>query len=166
MLLSVSHVPKFFNSKLSSINADAPEGGYLIYTGASTSSITGPALSSLKNWTGAEVAIRLNRWEILRKIVTGHSGGTINFAAHSIAPRLNYGYFFQRDPRTLDQDGEWWQDGTNNKLRMYFGNNNPTMYSIYAATIDILFKSVYSSTSVSNLSFNGSALSSPVVIIF
>ena len=95
-------------------NADATDKGYLTYTAATTSSITGPANSSITNWTGAEVAIRLNRWEILRKKVTAHSGGVVSFAAHSNAPRLNYGYFFQRDSRTLDQDGEWWQDGTNN----------------------------------------------------
>jgi len=139
-------------------NPDAKEAGYLIYTGASTSSITGPALSSTTNWTGAEVAIRLNRWEILRKTVTAHSGGTINFAAHSSAPRLKYGYFFQRDSRTLDQDGEWWQDGTNNKLRMYFENNNPAAYTIQASTVDILisnFPGYYNNVSINDLSFIG-----------
>ena len=139
-------------------NANATEAGYLIYTGATTSSITGPALSTTKNWTGAEVAIRLNRWEILRKTVTAHSGGTINFTAHSSAPRLNYGYFFQRDPRTLDQDGEWWQDGINNKLRMYFSNNNPSAYSIQASTIDILISNsagYYNNVSINDLSFIG-----------
>ena len=77
-------------------NPDATEAGYLIYTGATTSSITGPALSTTKNWTGAEVAIRLNRWSILRKTVTAHSGGTINFAAHYSAPRLNYAISFKK----------------------------------------------------------------------
>ena len=119
-------------------NPDATEKGYLIYTAATTSSITGPALSSTTNWTGAEVAIRMNRWSILRKRVTSHSAGTVNFSAHSEAPRLNYGYFFQRDSRTLDQDGEWWQDSTNNKLRMYFANNNPNAYALQASTIDTL----------------------------
>ncbi len=139
-------------------NADASQAGYLIYTAASTSSITGPALSSTKNWTGAEVAIRLNRWEILRKTVTAHSGGTISFAAHSSTPKLNYGYFFQRDSKTLDQDGEWWQDGSNNKLRMYFGNNNPTAYKIQASTVDILitnYPGYYNNISINDLSFIG-----------
>ncbi len=136
-------------------NPDATEKGYLIYTAATTTSIAGPALSSVTNWTGAEVAIRMNRWSILRKRVTSHSAGTVNFSAHSEAPRLNYGYFFQRDSRTLDQDGEWWQDGTNNKLRMYFGNNNPNVYTIQASTIDTLFGSLYQNITVKDLSFIG-----------
>ena len=135
-------------------NPDAAEGGYLIYTGATNSSITGPALSTTKNWTGAEVTIRVSRWEILRKKVTAHSGGTISFAALSTTPRLNYGYFFQRDLRTLDQDGEWWQDGTNNKLRMYFSNNNPSAYTIQASVFDSLITSL-NTVSISDLSFTG-----------
>ena len=150
------------NSKIQQIgrypNADAANKGYLIYTAATTSSITGPASSSVTNWKGAEVAIRINKWEILRKIVTTHSAGVVSFAAHSTAPRLNYGYFFQRDPRTLDQDGEWWQDGTNNKLRMYFSNNNPTAYTIQASTVDILISNsagYFRNVSIRDLSFTG-----------
>ena len=150
------------NSKIQQIgrypNADATNKGYLVYTAATTSSITGPANSSVTNWTGAEVAIRIARWEILRKKVTAHSGGLVSFAAHSNAPRLNYGYFFQRDSRTLDQDGEWWQDGTNNKLRMYFSNNNPSAYSIQASTVDILISNsagYYNNVSLNDLSFTG-----------
>ncbi len=139
-------------------NADAANKGYLVYTAATTSSITGPANSSVTNWTGAEVAIRIARWEILRKKVTAHSAGVVNFAAATTAPRLNYGYFFQRDPRTLDQDGEWWQDGTNNKIRMYFGNNNPSAYTIQASTVDILISNsvgYYRNVYLDNLSFIG-----------
>ncbi len=139
-------------------NADATDKGYLTYTAATTSSITGPANSSVTNWTGAEVAIRINRWEILRKKVTAHSAGVVNFAAHSTTPRLNYGYFFQRDARTLDQDGEWWQDGTNNKLRMYFSNNNPSAYTIQASTVDILISNsagYYRNVYLDSLSFIG-----------
>ncbi len=139
-------------------NPNTTEAGYLIYSGATTSSITGPALSSTTNWTGAEVAIRLNRWEILRKTVTAHSAGVVSFAAHSSTPKLNYGYFFQRDTRTLDQDGEWWQDGINNKLRMYFSNNTPSAYTIQASTVDTLISNksgYYNNITVRNIDFIG-----------
>ncbi len=139
-------------------NANAANVGYLILTAATSSSLTGPALSSVTNWTGAEVAIRINRWDIIRQTVTAHSGGLVTFTANPEVPRLNYGYFFQRDSRTLDQDGEWWQDGTNNKLRMYFSNNNPGAYSIQASTIDTLLTNqpaLYSSISITNISFTG-----------
>ena len=64
-------------------NSDAPNGGYLTYTAATSTSITGPALSSTTNWTGAEVAIRINRWEIRRQIVTSHSSGVVSFASNT-----------------------------------------------------------------------------------
>ena len=138
-------------------NADAANGGYLTYTAATNTSITGSALSSTTNWTGAEVAIRASRWEILRKLVTAHSAGVVNFATHPVVPRVNYGYFFQRDSRTLDQDGEWWHDATNNKLRMYFGNNSPASYNIQIATVDTLFRCQgLSYVTISDISFNGS----------
>ena len=136
-------------------NSDAPNGGYLTYTAATSTSITGPALSSTTNWTGAEVTIRINRWEIRRQIVTSHSSGVVSFASNT-TPRLNFGYFFQRDKRTLDKDGEWWHDATNKKLRMYFSSNNPGSYTIQIATIDTLFKSLQGGLLISNLSFNGS----------
>ncbi|MEP7109997.1 MAG: right-handed parallel beta-helix repeat-containing protein, partial [Ferruginibacter sp.] len=137
-------------------NTDAANGGFLTYTAATTSSITGPALSSTTNWKGAEVAIRINRWDMRKQLVTAHSGGVVSFASKPEVPRLKYGYFFQRDSRTLDRDGEWWHNVTSTKLRMYFSSNNPTSYSIQISTVDTLFRSSYGSLSVSNLSFDGS----------
>ncbi|MEP7110448.1 MAG: right-handed parallel beta-helix repeat-containing protein, partial [Ferruginibacter sp.] len=137
-------------------NADVTNKGYLTYTAATSTSITGPALSSVTNWSGAEVVIRFVRWDIIRAIVTSHSAGKVNFASIGQTPRVNYGYFFQRDPRTLDQDGEWWQDGSNNKLRMYFSNNDPGAYTIEAATVDTLFNSQFGALSLTNISFYGS----------
>ena len=138
-------------------NPDAANGGYLTYTAATTTSITGPQLSTTTNWTGAEVAIRLNRWDIRRQIVTAHSGGVVSFASNPEIPRLNYGYFFQRDARTLDKDGEWWHNEKGSKLRMYFGNNNPGIYNIQIATIDtLIFNNFRDNLTISDLSFYGS----------
>ena len=138
-------------------NTDATNGGYLPYTAATTTSITGLELSTKTNWTGSEVAIRLNRWDIRKQSVTAHSGGVISFVSNVEIPRINYGYFFQRDARTLDRDGEWWHNEKGSKLRMYFGNNNPGLYNIQIATIDTLFKIEYrNSQTVSDLTFYGS----------
>ena len=138
-------------------NTDATNGGYLTYTAATSTSITGPELSTKTNWTGAEVAIRLNRWDIRRQIVTSHSNGVISFASNSEIPRLNYGYFFQRDARTLDKDGEWWHNEKGNKLRVFFGNNNPAVYNIQIATIDtLIFNKFLNNLTISDLSFYGS----------
>jgi len=138
-------------------NTDVANGGYFTYTAATNTSITGSAQSSTTNWTGAEVAIRANRWEIIRRQVTSHSGGVVSFSSIPVVPRVNHGYFFQRDSRTLDQDGEWWHDATNNKLRMYFGNNSPTSYNIQIATVDTLFRCQgLSYVTISDISFIGS----------
>ena len=138
-------------------NTDATNGGYLTYTAGTTTSITGPELSTKTNWTGSEVAIRLNRWDIRKQSVTAHLGGVISFISNAEIPRLNYGYFFQRDAKTLDKDGEWWHNEKGSKLRMYFGNNNPGLYNIQIATIDTLLKNQYfNSLAISDLAFYGS----------
>lgn len=138
-------------------NADAANGGYLTYTASTNTSITGPAMSSTTNWTGAEVVIKVNRWSIARQKVTSHINSVVNFTYNPDVPRLNYGYFFQRDSRTLDRDGEWWHNVAGNKLRMYFSSNNPNSFTTQIATVDTLFNShKYSSISISDLSFNGS----------
>jgi len=138
-------------------NTDAADGGYLTYTKSTNKSVTGPAQSSTTNWTGAEIAIKVNRWSISRQKVTAHSGGTVTFTTNPDVPRLNYGYFFQRDSRTLDRDGEWWHNVSGKKLRMFFSNNNPGSYTVQIATVDTLFKSQnYSNITVTDLSFTGS----------
>ncbi len=130
---------------------------YYYNTARTSTTMTGPALSSTTNWTGAEGVFRNVRWEHTRKTITAHSGGVITFASMSSGtPGLGSGYFFQRDSRTLDQDGEWWQDGVNNKLRMYFGNNNPNAYTIQAAIYDTLFTNM---TGPSAGYFNGIIMS-------
>jgi len=138
-------------------NTDASNGGYFTYTAATSTSITGSAQSSTTNWTGAEIAIKENRWSVSRQKVTSHSGGVVHFTTNPTVPRVNYGYFFQRDSRTLDRDGEWWHNVAGNKLRMYFSNNNPNSYTLEIATVDTLFKSQsFNNLVISDLSFDGS----------
>jgi len=138
-------------------NTDAADGGYLTYTKSTNNSITGPALSSTTNWTGAEIAIKVNRWSIARQNVTAHAGGLVTFSTNPDVPRLNYGYFFQRDSRTLDRDGEWWHNVSGKKIRMYFSSNDPGSYTIQVANVDTLLKcQYYSNVAISDLSFSGS----------
>ena len=142
-------------------NTTASNGGYLTFTSSTSKSITGSANSSTTDWTGAEVVFKANRWTINRQIVTDHSGGTVYFASNPTTPRVNFGYFFQRDARTLDKDGEWFYNSSTSKLRMYFGNDNPNSYDIQIATVDTLFKcQYYNNIEVSDLYFEGAGVSS------
>ena len=139
-------------------NTDAANGGYLACTAATTTSITGPALSSTTNWTGAEIAVRVRRWDISRRTVTSHSGGVVGFASMSYTTPTGFGYFFQRDSRTLDKDGEWWYDNANSKLRVY-STANPSGATWQISTKDTAFKNVgYNTISITNLAFEGAGV--------
>lgn len=137
-------------------NTNAANGGYLVYTTSTQTSITGPALSTTTNWTGAEVAVRINRWTIRRRTVTAHAAGLVSFATMNYTPKANYGYFFQRDARTLDQDGEWYQAASS--LRMYFGNNNPNVYTVKVPNIDTLIKVMGSHITIRGIDCDGSSI--------
>lgn len=137
-------------------NANATNGGYIATTASTTTSVTTPMLSTTTNWTGAEIVTRFVRWDVAIETITSHSGNVITFPSFGKAPIVGFGVFIQRDSRTLDQDGEWWQDGTNSKLRMYFSDNNPSAHIIKAATVDTLLRSVYGSLLVRDIKFYGS----------
>lgn len=147
-------------------NASDADGGYLFFEGATSTSITDNQLSSTVNWTGAEVAIRKNGFTIDRCIVTSQSGGTINYKMgrginSGITPvmnaaKLDHGYFFMNDPRTLDQLGEWYFDSAKNKLQMFFGSNDPANFNVQVSAVDTLFNLAFkSSIKIDNLGFNG-----------
>lgn len=146
-------------------NADQPDGGYLRYENADGStSITDDDLNTSTNWTGAEVVIRKNHWSVERCHVTKQNGKTITFtnACASIntttPPKLydgtkGFGYFFQKDHRTLDQQGEWFLDSTNGYLQMVL---NDTTHLIKVAAVDTLVNTGNMSfLTFSQLSFEG-----------
>ncbi len=109
-----------------------PNTGYLSYESHSgNSSITDNQLSASINWTGAEVVIRKNRWTIDRRLVTQHSGNTLNYEAGSKdAPTNGYGYFIQNSEKTLDQFGEWYFDASRKTMMVFFGSKDPSSYHV------------------------------------
>lgn len=131
-------------------NADAPNGGYLTYESFyGGSSITDNQLSSSPNWTGAEVVIRKQHYLIERSLITSHSGNTIYYTPTATINPANgpavaeqgtngFGYFIQRDARTLDQLGEWYYNPSAKTLQMFFGGASPFSSSIQISTIDTL----------------------------
>lgn len=131
-------------------NADASNGGYLTYESFDGgSSITDNQLSASPNWTGAEVIIRKQHYLIERSLITSHSGNTIYYTPTATINPANgqpvaeqgtngYGYFIQRDARTLDQLGEWYYNPSAKTLQMFFGGGNPSSFKIQISTIDTL----------------------------
>ncbi|WP_394767798.1 right-handed parallel beta-helix repeat-containing protein [Ferruginibacter sp.] len=152
-------------------NADAANGGYLTYeTYTNLNEITDNQLSSSPNWTGAEVCIRKQHFLLERCLITNHSGNNIFYTpttpinpadgnASVGAPTNGFGYFIQRDARTLDQQGEWYLDPVTKNLKIYLGANNPSMYDIRISTLDTLVNLNNSNyINISGLTFEGANL--------
>ncbi|MBF0344422.1 MAG: VCBS repeat-containing protein [Nitrospirae bacterium] len=79
------------------------------------------------DWTGAVVHIKGMRWYILNREVAGSSGNTLTLgvAADCWGGCTGWGYFINNHLATLDQDGEWYYDGTLKKVYMYSNSGRP-----------------------------------------
>ena len=148
-------------------NADDADGGFLSYESSTgNTAITDNQLTGATNWAGAEAVIRKNHWVIEKCRVTAHSGSTLTYRPSNVlnpavkpvpnTGSAGFGYFIQRDSRTLDQLGEWYLDTVTKKLSMYFGSLAPADYNIKASTIDTLVNiGAYSYISITNIYFEG-----------
>ena len=139
-------------------NSDAANKGYLtIDSHSEKASITSNDLPSSLNWTGAELVMRTRRWILDRDPITSQSGNTLMYNASSkYEPKDKYGYFIQKDIKTLDKFGEWYYDPSAKKLSVYFGRNGSSSYKVQASSIDYLVSSVgFSDVAFDNISFRG-----------
>ncbi|MCO5286626.1 MAG: right-handed parallel beta-helix repeat-containing protein [Chitinophagaceae bacterium] len=132
-----------------------PNSGYLQYQSFSgTNSITSNQLPAGIDWTGAELVVRKKDWILERHKITSQQGGTLNFTTDSKYSGSNdYGFFIQRDRRTLDTLGEWYFVKESKKMWVYFGSENPADHQVRVSTIDTL---VYT-TRQSYITFDGLA---------
>lgn len=107
------------------------------------------ALPSVTNWTGAQIVVRtydyvIDTAQILTHKVSG-TGSRLSFSSAKIyntgvdagAIPNGYGFFIQQDPRTLDQQGEWYYNhtATTKKFRIYL-TSAPSNYTIRIPTVD------------------------------
>lgn len=100
-------------------NADTEEGGFLrIDSSPSSVSLTNSTLTGTPDWTGAELVIRSNDWTIEKRKIIGQNGSLITYAI-SCDPPKHYGFFIQNDPKTLDQQNEWYYNPSNKKIKIY-----------------------------------------------
>lgn len=144
-------------------NANDINGGYLKYESFSDTlgftSITDNELAGAVNWTGAEVVIRKKLWVLDRCRVNRQDGNMIyytNPAGSQYECTSNYGYFMQDDVRTLDQFGEWYFDAASRELKIYFGDDVPSAYSVKAATVETLVSiNAKRYITISDLAFEG-----------
>ncbi len=136
-----------------------PNTGYLSYEKVdNTISVIDRELPDIPDWSGAEMVIKNNNWTISRNKITGHSNGKITYdAGTNYVPRLgeSYGYFFQKDIRTLDRFGEWYCNGS--EMNVFFGNENPEDYIVQTSIIDtIMIVNNQNNITIENLNIQGS----------
>jgi hypothetical protein len=140
-------------------------GGYLtINSHTGYTSLTSTGLSGALNYVGGEVVSRKSDWIMDRARILRQSGTTITcvqlpypFGGTFYNFFDNHGFFVQNHVNTCTQLGEWAYDSALKKIKMYFGGNTPSSYSVQASTIDYLVSmSSHNYVIFENISFKGS----------
>ena len=109
---------------------------------------------------GTEISIRSQRWMLNTYPLRGQSSGTLTYNGSAdtmqYAPLDGNGYFIQNDPRTLDQQNEWYYNPADKYVQMY-STANPSTLNVKAAVIDTLLKAQkVKFVVIDNISFQGS----------
>lgn len=121
---SVSTLTTCYMVTVNSVNTPMgryPNTGYFKFQSHNgNTSITSSSLNGSTNWTGASIAIKKQRWYIERGKITGQSGSTLTYTdGKQYVPQDGWGFFILNDPRTLDQQNEWYYNPSTKKLRIY-----------------------------------------------
>jgi parallel beta-helix repeat protein len=113
--------------------------------------------AAVTNWTGAEMVVKnieFGVWQ--RRAITGHTGTTLTLENKDTGVKnaVGFGYFIQKDLRTLDQYGEWFYGG--GKFYMYFGGVDPSTKAVKVSTVNSLVSiSSKNYISIKNIHFEG-----------
>jgi hypothetical protein len=114
-----------------------PKTGYWPITDATHDSVSDAEHinAATENWTGAEVVVRQVRWVLDRFQITSSAGDTLSFSSSSsYDPEAGWGYFIQKDARTLTEQNDWYYNPTSHHLRM-FSAGEPS--NVRVATLEV-----------------------------
>lgn len=145
-------------------NYDALQDGWLSYSGT----IDGTQFSQFKvpipftqNWVGGIVVARKSNYLYdLCKVISQPTSTEMTienppsfYGGFTPTDYNGYGYFIQNHPSTLDQQNEWYYNGTTKKLRMY-STSDPSARVIKMATWDTLVNlGLFQYITLDNLTF-------------
>jgi len=134
-----------------------PNSGYYTYQShVGSTSITSSDLTGSPNWTGAEVAMFVNRYTLGRNPITAQSGGTLTYTSTTLdaVNSDNQRFIIQNDARTLDQQNEWYYNPSTKKIKIY---STSTPSNVRISTVDtLIYINGYNYISFSNIAFQGS----------
>ena len=136
---------------------DTNKGYLTLESHTGTNQITDNELTTAIDWTGAEAVVRRVRWILDRLTIKSHTGGTLLFTTKVSYEFMDgFGYFIQNDPKTLDQQGEWYYNPVSKKFSIY-SKIDPNTLITTATQLDNLFKiNGRNYITIENLQFNGS----------
>lgn len=136
-----------------------PNTGWLTFQSHSgTTSITSSSLTGTPNWTNGYLALRQTDYILSTNKITAQSAGTVTYTSvNGLAVTDGFGFFIINDSLALDTLGEWYYSPGTGNMKMFFGANTPSSYTIQTTTVDTLLniKSGLSNVSINNLSFLG-----------
>ena len=136
-------------------NVNDPDKGYLSYESSGINQITDNQLTNTIDWTGAEAVVRRVRWVLGRLTIKSHTASTLQFSSNTSFSN-GFGYFIQNDPKTLDQQGEWYYNPTNKKFSL-FSVIDPNTLITTATKLDYVIKlNAASYITLENIQFIGS----------
>ena len=139
-------------------NATDCNKGYLTYEGhRGTSQIIDNQLTDTINWTGAEAVVRRVRWILDRLTIKSHNGTKLQFTTPLDYQFMDgFGYFIQNDPRTLDQQGEWYYNPSVKRFSLY-SKTDPNAFVIQVPQIEnLVLLNKLNYITIENIKFSGS----------
>jgi parallel beta-helix repeat protein len=141
-------------------NSTDPNKGYRTFNSHSGKTrITDNSLSDAINWSGAEAVVRSVRWELNRLVIQSQNKGTLQFTSSRGFSFIDgFGYFIQNDPRTLDQQGEWYFNPANRGITIW-STTDPNSFETTTTNCDTLFNlNGANYITIENLHFDGAGM--------
>jgi hypothetical protein len=111
------------------------------------------------HWKGAEVVARTREWLLDVATVSSHSGKTLQLSPDTpltYGINAGYGYFFRHALGTLDQEGEWYHQGSTQTLYLYSTTSPSNSKVEFACQSTLLKVSNSSHLIIQGLSFQKS----------
>lgn len=117
---------------------DSGDGGYATVDAQPDSTHLTDAQLPAGNWIGGVVHLKVIRWSMVNRMVTGRNGQTLQLNTSTVCPYTancaGWGYFINNSLLTLDRDGEWYYDKASRKVYLY-STDNPNTHLIEGSLV-------------------------------